>query len=416
MPQFQNDSVSRTLLRLLLILQLSALVIVLAFSLRGLSLLAVVISFLTFLLLVSVILWLYVRYQTLPIVRQKKELEKLVLKFQKNLRVEANTIQESGRERDRLLQAEKDELQAALRTLQRNYIQNGLANASVKDADITGIGPKLKERLVGYGIRSAAHVSNRIAQLPGFGETKFQALLMWRSSVIARLESTKPAALPPRQIDMISQNYQVLHDKNNAAERDAITSQQILEHELMSLKPRLRQFSVVTFRGYLSNSLASRGIVAALIAFLLIVTQVVSSVSATGAAIIAAIPTGTRTPTASATPTQTLTPSQTFTSTITDTPTIASTPTITNLPTQSFTITSTNTPRPTYTLRSKNTPTIVPTLGGGGSNCHPSYPGVCIPPPPPELDCKDISYRRFQVIAPDPHNFDGDGDGFGCES
>lgn len=50
------------------------------------------------------------------------------------------------------------------------------------------------------------------------------------------------------------------------------------------------------------------------------------------------------------------------------------------------------------------------------SNCDPSYPTVCIPPPPPDLDCKDIPYRRFKVLPPDPHRFDGDGDGIGCES
>ena len=60
-------------------------------------------------------------------------------------------------------------------------------------------------------------------------------------------------------------------------------------------------------------------------------------------------------------------------------------------------------------------PTPEPT-SGGGSNCHPSYPTVCIPPPPPDLDCKDIPYRRFKVLPPDPHRFDGDGDGIGCES
>jgi micrococcal nuclease len=41
---------------------------------------------------------------------------------------------------------------------------------------------------------------------------------------------------------------------------------------------------------------------------------------------------------------------------------------------------------------------------------------VCIPPAPPDLDCKDVPYRRFQVLAPDPHNFDRDDDGIGCES
>ncbi|MFW6199244.1 MAG: thermonuclease family protein [Gemmatimonadota bacterium] len=52
---------------------------------------------------------------------------------------------------------------------------------------------------------------------------------------------------------------------------------------------------------------------------------------------------------------------------------------------------------------------------GSGGSCHPAYPGVCIPPPPPDLDCGDISHRRFQVRPPDPHRFDGDGDGVGCE-
>jgi hypothetical protein len=31
--------------------------------------------------------------------------------------------------------------------------------------------------------------------------------------------------------------------------------------------------------------------------------------------------------------------------------------------------------------------------------CHPSYPDTCIPPPPPNLNCDDISFRNFKVIA-----------------
>jgi hypothetical protein len=50
------------------------------------------------------------------------------------------------------------------------------------------------------------------------------------------------------------------------------------------------------------------------------------------------------------------------------------------------------------------------------SRCDPSYPTVCIPPPPPDLDCDDVPYRNFVVRPPDPHNFDGNGDGYGCES
>ena len=47
-------------------------------------------------------------------------------------------------------------------------------------------------------------------------------------------------------------------------------------------------------------------------------------------------------------------------------------------------------------------------------NCDPSYPDVCIPPPPPDLDCKDISYKKFRVLPPDPHRFDGNKNGIGC--
>jgi hypothetical protein len=61
-------------------------------------------------------------------------------------------------------------------------------------------------------------------------------------------------------------------------------------------------------------------------------------------------------------------------------------------------------------------PTITLTPTRDPAQCSPAYPTVCIPPPPPDLNCGDIPYRRFTVLPPDPHNFDGDGNGVGCES
>ena len=49
-------------------------------------------------------------------------------------------------------------------------------------------------------------------------------------------------------------------------------------------------------------------------------------------------------------------------------------------------------------------------------NCDLSYPDFCINSPPPDLDCGDISQKKFTVLQPDPHRFDGDKDGVGCES
>ena len=67
-------------------------------------------------------------------------------------------------------------------------------------------------------------------------------------------------------------------------------------------------------------------------------------------------------------------------------------------------------------LSSESAPLPSPASPGTGTGCDPAYPTVCIPPPPPDLDCKDISYRRFAVLPPDPHRLDGDHDGVGCES
>ena len=48
--------------------------------------------------------------------------------------------------------------------------------------------------------------------------------------------------------------------------------------------------------------------------------------------------------------------------------------------------------------------------------CDSAYPDICIQSPPPDLDCKDIPFRNFRVLPADPHNFDLDKDGIGCEN
>ena len=48
--------------------------------------------------------------------------------------------------------------------------------------------------------------------------------------------------------------------------------------------------------------------------------------------------------------------------------------------------------------------------------CDESYPDVCIAPYPPDLDCGEIPYKNFRVVGSDPHRFDGNKDGIGCES
>jgi micrococcal nuclease len=65
-------------------------------------------------------------------------------------------------------------------------------------------------------------------------------------------------------------------------------------------------------------------------------------------------------------------------------------------------------------LFSSSASTTIATTTAGG--CDPSYPDFCLPPSPPTLNCGDIGAQNFTVLAPDPHGFDGNGDGVGCEA
>ncbi len=53
--------------------------------------------------------------------------------------------------------------------------------------------------------------------------------------------------------------------------------------------------------------------------------------------------------------------------------------------------------------------------GSSHEQCGDSYPTVCIPAYPPDLDCGEIRFKNFTVLQPDRHGFDRDKDGVGCE-
>lgn len=415
---FEADPLSWKVIRFFLLLQIAGMVLVVGLCLVNLYFLALTISLLTLLAFIAIVLWLYSRYRERPLVREKRELERLQRRFQKGLQSETSIIQATIKQREVLFQTEKDEIHNALQTLQRQHIDNGLAAAQIHDATIPGIGPRLKEGLARYGVASAAQVTEQIPHFPGFGAAKHQALMNWRASVLAGLESTQPHALPHEQLEVIKQKYQAQQDRNDADERKARSSKQILEHELSSFQPRLQQLAPLTFLNYLSRSLASRGIVAVLLACLLVATQVISSVSATAstaAALIVSIPSATPTVTLTHLPTATLTMSRTSSPTpAAETPTATALPSETNTPFLTATLAATVTPVPV--VLPSNTPQIPISGATAEGSCDPSYPGVCIPPAPPDLDCGEVTYRNFQVLPPDPHNFDRDADGLGCES
>ena len=106
----------------------------------------------------------------------------------------------------------------------------------------------------------------------------------------------------------------------------------------------------------------------------------------------------------------------------------------TQMPTPTTPVIETETPTPTITLTPSITPSPSVTLPPvptspppTTSNCHPSYPDVCIPIGSADYDCAGGSGNgpnyiqgpirvRHDVPDPDPHGLDRDKDGVGCES
>ena len=83
--------------------------------------------------------------------------------------------------------------------------------------------------------------------------------------------------------------------------------------------------------------------------------------------------------------------------------------------------TATSAATPTTTATQSATPSATGTPAAG---CDPNYVNLCIPTPPPDLDCAEVRVMlRAQGLTvvellpggSDPHRLDGDGDGRGCE-
>jgi micrococcal nuclease len=69
----------------------------------------------------------------------------------------------------------------------------------------------------------------------------------------------------------------------------------------------------------------------------------------------------------------------------------------------------------TFFFNSSTTPPISNNPDTSRQNCDPAYPDFCISKDLPDLQCSDIKQRKFRVLPPDPHRFDGDKNGIGCE-
>ena len=355
------------------------------------------------------------------------------------------------------------EIASLLKKRQEAFIANHLKTARVADAHIPGIGKKFVSLLQSRGIYTAFDLQKYrdLTFISGVGEKKSYSLLSWSRSIFYDADARKPHSISSVEEEQIKSKYSQKHTEwvgkilgaREKTEKDISTENAKVADQIASIKAQNQEyFSEVdnlneelkttqneyeTYNGinYLHFLVLStqklfnaKGALSVVLSVLFLICLPLSQVGAFTSSFIGSLPT--RTPTFTITPTFTVTstPTRTSTSTRTNTPTVTNTSTITPTPTETSTPTETPTPTSTRTRVPTRTQTRWPTSmyvpppsdGGGGTttnySCHPSYPDVCIPYPPPDLNCADIPYRYFRVVGSDPHHFDGDNDGWGCES
>jgi hypothetical protein len=256
---FEQDIASRKAAQFFLWLQLGAMILVIGLIALRLHSVAWGIVLLMLLLSGTLFLWLYRRYQASPLVKDKYALRARAIHLQQQVAEEGQRLNEIRKRREHLLRKEQFGLEATLFNLQKHHIVKGLSTHLVKDADISGVGPKLKERLAELGIHTALDVSEHaVNQVPGVGAAKRVALMSWRSTLYAQLDATKPVKLPDHQLEYIQKKFQRLHAANDEKEKIAADYHQQLKATLNANEIKLEQLESITFRSYLANALASK--------------------------------------------------------------------------------------------------------------------------------------------------------------
>ena len=408
-------------LRVLLYTQVISLFVLLLFYLlarKSLPALVLALSLISFAVALSVSLYLYRRYRSIPIVQQKmshrsqkRNLQREINKLQKQIKQAKQKREKIKKQKEKALvnreklhekrlhtyvkrrknslTNERKELSEALKKHQMQYFARKMKNTPINHSDIRGIGSGLTKRLAQYGIHSAEDINaSRISQISGFGEAKTSSLTNWKKRVEKHIKNNLPQKLPDQKARPIQAKHKDFRNKlskkaeqeHAAYEQDKATIREQAEKAhrendqeeeqarklLAELKPEekavdreLEKYSEITFLKFLSLSLRTGPPEWAKDGFPLAIIPVLiimGFLCQWGTTLgSAATLIINSIPTPPSPPTLSPTASKTPTLTFTVTPSSTNTSTVTNTPTITPTFTQTHTPTVT------STPTITPT-------------------------------------------------------
>jgi DNA-binding helix-hairpin-helix protein with protein kinase domain len=139
---------------------------------------------------------------------------------------------------------EQAELAQTLAQLRQNVVTDYLRQRHIDDANIPGIGTKLRERLAASGIVTAADVdSRRIRAIEGIGDAKARELEDWATLHRWQAEAIAPSALPALVRGSILAKYQALRD-SLASSRESAERKCFARREKITTDSAARQAAV----------------------------------------------------------------------------------------------------------------------------------------------------------------------------
>jgi len=101
------------------------------------------------------------------------------------------------------------DLTLALKEYQDQIVNSHLHRNPILNASIPGIGIELKRRLAQAGYTTAADIGTRQVNVPGIGQKKWVALLVWRATLDSVIRSREaPKMLPTFRTAAIEQRYE----------------------------------------------------------------------------------------------------------------------------------------------------------------------------------------------------------------
>jgi DNA-binding helix-hairpin-helix protein with protein kinase domain len=128
--------------------------------------------------------------------------------------------------------------------LRQNVVTDYLRQRRIDDANIQGIGMKLRERLAAAGIVTAADVDRqRIRSIEGIGDAKARELEDWATLHRWQAEALAPTALPALVRGSILAKFQALRD-SLAASRESAERKCFARREKITSDSALRQAAV----------------------------------------------------------------------------------------------------------------------------------------------------------------------------